>query len=89
LICPVCTHADAKISAALAQVTHDQSAVMSHHTVKAVTVASAARKAHNVHIVKKISFNFLTGKNFESVLGIKSLHDTVAALYVTVRLVHE
>jgi hypothetical protein len=31
----------------------------------------------------------LTGKNFESVLGIKSLHDTVAALYVTVRLVHE
>jgi hypothetical protein len=44
-------------------------------------VANATRKSHNIHIVKKIAFNFVLGKNFESVVIGKNVQHGISALY--------
>lgn len=86
---PVGSHADAQIPSTFVYESQQPGQVFSQEIIKAVCVPDAARKSHHVHIVKKLFFNLVSGKNLELVVRAQGLHDPVGALYRGLGLVYE
>jgi phosphoketolase len=87
--CPVCTHANTQISSTLTYKSAHYLRIVFEQGIITVSITKPTGHCNHVYSVKEHIFDFVSTEQFEVVVVAQGLHDSIATLYRTFRIMNE